>query len=146
MPIQPIWPIFVVNRLNWQCCLAGSSKTVPRILIFSIAMGANYSWEPISIVPNLLDIIKFSQAVWTVLTRKQMTGHMLMHCDILHHETTFIYYYSMAFYCILKIDHRTFFLSYQIATNIFKTCPYNLILDKAGNSSLCKEMTFTFFI
>ena len=45
MPIQPIWPIFAVNRLNWQCCLAGSSKTAPRILIFSIAMGADYSFE-----------------------------------------------------------------------------------------------------
>jgi hypothetical protein len=48
-PIQPIWPIFVVNGLDWQCCLAGSSKTAPRILIFSIAMGADYSFEPNSI-------------------------------------------------------------------------------------------------
>ena len=30
-------------------CLAGSSKTAPRILIFSIAMGADYSIELISI-------------------------------------------------------------------------------------------------
>jgi hypothetical protein len=37
------------NRLNWQCCLAGSSKMAPRILIFSMAMGADYSFEPISI-------------------------------------------------------------------------------------------------
>ena len=28
--------------LNWQCCSAGSSKTAPKILIFSIAMGADY--------------------------------------------------------------------------------------------------------
>jgi len=35
----------VVNGLDWQCCLAGSSKTAPRILIFSIAMGADYSFE-----------------------------------------------------------------------------------------------------
>ena len=35
-----IWPIFEVNGLDWQCCLAGSSKTAPRILIFSIAMDA----------------------------------------------------------------------------------------------------------
>jgi hypothetical protein len=28
------------KRLDWQSCLAGSSKTAPRILIFSIAMGA----------------------------------------------------------------------------------------------------------
>ena len=45
VPIQPIWPIFVVDRLNWQCCLAGSSKTAPRILIFSMAKGADYSSE-----------------------------------------------------------------------------------------------------
>ena len=31
------------NGLDWQCCLAGSSKTAPRILIFSIVMGADYS-------------------------------------------------------------------------------------------------------
>jgi hypothetical protein len=29
--------------MDWQCCLAGSSKTASRILIFSIAMGANQS-------------------------------------------------------------------------------------------------------
>jgi hypothetical protein len=40
----------MVNRLNWQYCLAGSSKTASRILIFSIAMGADYSCELISIV------------------------------------------------------------------------------------------------
>ena len=37
------------NALNWQCCLAGSSKTAPRILIFSMAMGADYSFELVSI-------------------------------------------------------------------------------------------------
>ena len=46
LAIQPIWPIFAVNRLKWQCCLASSSKTAPRLLIFfSIAMGADYSFE-----------------------------------------------------------------------------------------------------
>ena len=49
LPIQPIWLILEVNRLNWQCCLAGSFKTVSRSLIFSMAMGANYSFELISI-------------------------------------------------------------------------------------------------
>ena len=37
---SPFWP----NWPNQQCCLAGSSKTAPRILIFSIAMGADYSF------------------------------------------------------------------------------------------------------
>ena len=44
----PIYPIYHENRpngLNWQCCLAGSSKTAPRILISSIALGADYSFE-----------------------------------------------------------------------------------------------------
>jgi hypothetical protein len=44
-PIQPIWLIFAVNGLDWQCCFTGSSKMAHRILIFSIAMGADYSFE-----------------------------------------------------------------------------------------------------
>ena len=36
-------PNFEVNGLDWQCCLAGSSKKAPRILILSIAMDADYS-------------------------------------------------------------------------------------------------------
>ena len=28
--------------LDWQCCLAGSSKTAPRIFIFSIVLVAEY--------------------------------------------------------------------------------------------------------
>ena len=38
------WAYFEVNGLDWQCCLAGSSQRAPRILIFSIAMGADYSF------------------------------------------------------------------------------------------------------
>ena len=45
LPIQPILPIFEVNGLDWHCCLAGSSKTASRILIFSIAIDADYSYE-----------------------------------------------------------------------------------------------------
>ena len=37
LKIGPNWP-------NWQCCLAGSSKTAPRILISSITMGADNSF------------------------------------------------------------------------------------------------------
>ena len=41
----PIRPIFAGNGLDCHCCLAGSSKIAPRILILSIAMGADYSFE-----------------------------------------------------------------------------------------------------
>ena len=34
------WAKFEVNGLDWQCCLAGSSKRAPRIFIFSIVLGA----------------------------------------------------------------------------------------------------------
>ena len=60
LPIQPILPDFLVNGPNWQCCLAGSSKTAPKILIFSTAMGAEYSFYVKSITtyaPNFLGII-----------------------------------------------------------------------------------------
>ena len=42
---SPFGPIFEINGLDWQCYLAGSSKTAPRILIFSIAIGADYSFD-----------------------------------------------------------------------------------------------------
>ena len=35
-------PILRENGLDWQCCLAGSSKTAPRIFIFLIVKGAEY--------------------------------------------------------------------------------------------------------
>ena len=52
LPAKQHWPIYQEigqNGLNWQCCLAGSSKTAPMILIYSIALGANYSFEMKSI-------------------------------------------------------------------------------------------------
>ena len=49
LPFQPIHRKNGLNWLNWHCCLAGSSKTASRILIFSMTMGADYSLELISI-------------------------------------------------------------------------------------------------
>ena len=45
MEFSPFGPIYEVNGLDWQCYLAGSSKTAAMILIFSIAIGADYSYE-----------------------------------------------------------------------------------------------------
>jgi hypothetical protein len=42
---SPFGPIFGVNGLDWQCYLAGSYKTAPRILTFSIAIDADFSYE-----------------------------------------------------------------------------------------------------
>ena len=67
--IQPICPILAVNRLNWQCCLAGSSKTAPRILIFSIAMGADCSFYMKTIETHVrafltLNILAIGRVSW----------------------------------------------------------------------------------
>ena len=50
MPIQPICLIFEVIGLDWQACLAGSSKKAHRIFISSIALDADLSLELNSIV------------------------------------------------------------------------------------------------
>ena len=35
---------YLAPRTIRQCCLAGSSKTAPRIFIFSVAIGADHSF------------------------------------------------------------------------------------------------------
>ena len=62
----PFGPIFEVNGMDWQCYLAGSSKTAPRMLIFSIVLVAKYSFyvKPIATyAPQKVDIIIHSQTV-----------------------------------------------------------------------------------
>ena len=49
LPIQPILPNFLVDGPNWQCSLAGSSKTALKILIFSLVLDAEYSFSVKSI-------------------------------------------------------------------------------------------------
>ena len=61
LPIQPIHLKNGPNGLNWQCCLAGSYKAAPRILIFSTAMGASYSFELISIETYALQYIEHNK-------------------------------------------------------------------------------------
>ena len=66
LPIQPIYQENGPNGLNWQCCLAGSSKTAPRILIFSMTMGADYLFEV-----NFIDIYA-----------PQLIGHNKLLCQL----------------------------------------------------------------
>ena len=55
-----VFPDFLVNGPIWQCCLAGSSKAALKILIFSIVLGAEYSFYVKSIAtyaPQKVNII-----------------------------------------------------------------------------------------
>ena len=54
---------FSVNGLDCQCCFVGSSKTAPRIMIFSIAMGANYSFYMTSIAAYAPAFLRFNNSV-----------------------------------------------------------------------------------
>ena len=66
---QPILPDLLVNGPNWQCCLAGSSKTAPKILFFSVLLGAECSFYVKSIAPyapQKVDLIIHSYAVCRV--------------------------------------------------------------------------------
>ena len=61
---------------NRQCCLAGSSKMAPRILIFSIAMGANHSFYVKSIETNAcaflpLNISAIDTVIWAGRAEQQ---------------------------------------------------------------------------
>ena len=57
LPIQLIYLKTGPNWPNWQCFLAGSSQGAPRILIFSIAMGANYTFYVKSIESHAHSVV-----------------------------------------------------------------------------------------
>ena len=65
----PIWPNFEVNGLDWQCCVAGSSKTACRILIFSIAIGANLSFYVKSIATYAPAFFRYNDSVLASVIR-----------------------------------------------------------------------------
>ena len=54
--IQSVYLIFGQNR---QWCLVGSCKTAPKILIFSIAMGSDYSFYMKSIASFALKVFGY---------------------------------------------------------------------------------------
>ena len=67
MPIWPIWPIFEIDGLDWQCCLAGSSKMAPRILILLIIPGAeylSYTGGQYVLVDRPFYLVKWPQEKW----------------------------------------------------------------------------------
>ena len=62
--IWPIWPNFEVNWLDWQCCLAGSSKTALRIFIFSAVLCADNSFYVKLIATYAFKLFGYIISVW----------------------------------------------------------------------------------
>ena len=83
MPIQPIYLKTGPNWPNWQCCLAGSFKRAPRILIFAIAMGAEYLSYVKSIAPFAPTfygyITSVLASVYCFVTKSLMKNHLINH-------------------------------------------------------------------
>ena len=65
-------PNFEVNGLDWQCCLAGSSKTAPRIFIFSIFLGAEYLSYVNTIATFALTLFGYGFSVLASLSKDLM--------------------------------------------------------------------------
>ena len=73
MPIQPIYLKIGPNWPNRQCCLAGSSKTALRILIFSIATGADNSFYVKSIATYALTFFGYIISVLAIVCSMYLT-------------------------------------------------------------------------
>ena len=79
------------NVLSWECCLADSSKTAPRILIFSIAMGANYSFQVKNIeiwVPEFFKHNNSSAATVDLEVLLELVSKELNHLEAILHVYT----------------------------------------------------------
>ena len=66
----------VLELPDWQCCLAGSSKTATRIFIFSIVLGAECTFYLKSIATNAPTFLGYNNSVLAIvmclLTRLQL--------------------------------------------------------------------------
>ena len=84
------------NGLNWQCCLASSSKTATKILIFSIASGDKPSfllkfivhWVPAFFIHNNLGLAR----VWSRSTK----------CFVVQFFVTYIVLMFLPFFEIVR--------------------------------------------
>jgi hypothetical protein len=84
-------PNYEVNGLDWQCCLAVSSKTAPRIVIFSINLGAEYLSYMRSIVTCALTFFDLSIALTKTKYIKLNTKTQHIFCCVNENLTIFLY-------------------------------------------------------
>ena len=70
---QPICLIYEMDGLLWQGCLAGSSKTAPRILMFSIALYSplTFTWMPIKAFQADSMLLSIIEKAWVMFPIKQ---------------------------------------------------------------------------
>jgi hypothetical protein len=81
MPIQLIYLKNGPNWPNWLCCLVGSSKNGPRGLIFSIVLGAEYSFYVKYIATYAPQFIWYNNSVEVEASYSTETA-----CLFFHHQ------------------------------------------------------------
>ena len=91
MPVQPIYLKIGPNCPNWQCCLAVTSKMAPRILIFSIAMGADLSFYVKSIATFALTFFGYIISVLASVAKTWV--YQLYSCCFLFRNSQQIFQY-----------------------------------------------------
>ena len=79
------WANIEVNGLDWQCCLNGSSQRAPRIFIFSIAMGADYSFYVKIIETHVrtylaLNILAIDRVFYKIRSSSDLVSVFLLLC------------------------------------------------------------------
>ena len=106
------------NGLNWQCCLAGSSKTTPRILIFFNCHGCQtfilaeiHSY--LSALKSWHDIYFLSGVEWNFVSRigltyckKKVEKYFFIRLSLISHLKLGIIWENMVFQ---KMDITMFF-------------------------------------
>ena len=99
--------------MDWKCCLAGSSKTAPRILIFSIVMGADHSFYVKTIYTHAHAFLKLNILAIGRVTRIKNEALIWSfkhpHHFASHQEFSFK---KMTFFSQKIICQRFFLLSY----------------------------------
>ena len=98
LKIGPNWP-------NRQYCFAGSSYTAPRILIFSIAMGTDYSFYVKSIATYALTFLKYNNSfsaivLHTAIPYRVITGWKQgFSCEVFPHRESPVFITGMGLQC-----------------------------------------------
>ena len=128
-----------MDWLNWQCCLASSSKTAPRILIFSIAMGADYSFELISIETY---VPQFNG------NNKLFLGSVIYRWfNVCFKKTEVVYHYCGLFYIIYfpLCNVRGLWAHFRILPQCYWLLPWTNLAPSIG-FPLCQFCQWTFYV
>ena len=105
LKIGPNWP-------NQQCCLAGSSKTAPRIVFFQLSWVSiiHFMWNPLLLVPShFLGILFQSYPVWRLTLLLKLNLSTQLFFSLMNPFLLFLQATLLKITLIAKNKHLTHF-------------------------------------